>query len=73
MVHRDDSPFLMYGGLGFETLCCRCFKLHILGFHEGALNPEDVEEELKEGRGVSETIEPYGVTLNMIHASEIVV
>ena len=40
-----------------DKFYARAYKLHILGFHEGALDPEDIEEELKKTEEYLKTIE----------------
>ncbi len=39
-----------------DKFYARAHKLHTLGFHEGALDPEDVEEELKKAEEYLRTI-----------------
>lgn len=40
-----------------DKFYARAYKLHILGFHEGALDPEDIQEELKKTEEYLKTIE----------------
>jgi len=40
-----------------DKFYARAYKLHILGFHEGALDPEDIQEELKKTEEYIKTIE----------------
>lgn len=49
------KPMLAKPGID-DKFYARAYKLHILGFHEGILDPEDVEEELKKSRGIPEDL-----------------
>jgi len=40
-----------------DKFYARAYKLHILGFHEGALDPEDIKDELKKTEEYLKTIE----------------
>jgi len=40
-----------------DKFYARAYRLHMLGFHEGALDPVDIEEELKKAEEYLKTIE----------------
>ncbi|MEM1821037.1 MAG: PaREP1 family protein [Thermofilaceae archaeon] len=40
-----------------DKFYARAYKLHVLGFHEGALDPEDLEEELRKAEGYPRIVE----------------
>lgn len=40
-----------------DKFYARAYKLHMLGFHEGALDPEDIEEELRKAEEYLRIIE----------------
>lgn len=40
-----------------DKFYARAYKLHILGFHEGALDPEDIQQEFKKTEEYLKTIE----------------
>jgi len=40
-----------------DKFYARAYKLHVLGFHEGALDPEDLEEELRKAEGYLRLVE----------------
>lgn len=51
-----EKPRLAELGID-DKFYARAYKLHILGFHEGALDPEDIKEELKKAEEYLKTIE----------------